>query len=400
MPAPRLPNQPSWHEELRKDERGDPIRDLANVMIALRADTSVSQIVAWDEMLHAPILRSAVPGSPPLDAARPATDVDVGRLQEYLQLSGLGRIAKDTVHQAVDMRAHECAFHPVRDYLTRLVWDGRTRVDGWLARYLDAEANPYAAGIGRMFLIAMVARIFEPGCKCDYMMILEGPQGARKSTACSILGGKWFSDGLPDVTTGKDVSHHLAGRWLIEIAELSATSRAEAAALKAFVTRDTERYRPTYGRKEVIQPRQCLFVGTTNRTTYLRDESGGRRFWPIKVGAIDTDALSRDRDQLFAEAVHLYRSGVRWWPDAAFEAEHIRSEQEARFEADAWEESIRAWLDDKDLITIKQVAIGALGMSTAGIGRADQNRIIACMTRLGWSRRNKDSRGNIPWGRD
>ena len=384
-----------------RSDRGAPLPILANVLTTLRGDPLVRDCFAFDEMLRTTMLVRPLPGLPEgLERLRPVTDNDVTAFQEWLQLRGLSKIGKDTTHQAVDLRANECAFHPVRDWLNELAWDNQPRLKRWLSVYLGALETRYSEEIGSMFLIAMVARVLDPGCKADYMMVLEGPQGARKSTACAILGGNWFSDNLPDVTTGKDVSQHLRGKWLIEVAEMSALSRAEAAALKAFITRQVERYRPSYGRKEVIEPRQCVFIGTTNKETYLRDETGGRRFWPVKVGTIDLEALKRDREQLFAEAVALYRSGARWWPDSAFELEFITPEQDKRYEADAWEEPIAAYASDRSRLTVGEVANQALGFSTNRIGTADQRRITAIFERLGWKREKKNWKGRIEWQKD
>jgi predicted P-loop ATPase len=290
----------------------------------------------------------------------------VSQLQEWLQKHGLRKIGRDTVHQAVDYRAQERSFHPVRNYLRGLKWDGHERVPNWLNCYLRAEDTDYHRGIGRMFLVGMVARIFDPGCKSDYMLVLEGPQGVRKSTACEILGGEYYSDNLPDLIHGKDVAQHLRGKWLIEIAELSATSRAEDAALKAFISRRVERYRPSYGRAEVIEPRQCVFIGTTNKPVYLRDETGGRRFWPVK-------------------AVAAYHAGAQWWPDGDFEAKHIKPQQDDRFESDAWEEAIKSYVQGSSRVTVTEIAYIALGFEQmARVGTADQRRIAAVLHSIGW----------------
>ena len=174
-------------------------------------------------------------------------------------------------------------------------------------------------------------------------------------------------------------------------------NKAEDSALKFFITRTHQRYRPSYGRKEVIEPRQCVFIGTTNKSVYLRDETGGRRYWPVRAGTrLDTDGLARDRDQHFAEAVRLYRASARSWPDQAFEREHIAPQQEARFEADMWEETIGTFLAGRRSTTIGEVARDALHLETPKIGTADQRRIAAALERLGWDRGAKDWRGNIP----
>jgi len=397
---PRASGQPpSWLAECQVSERGVPYGNLANAMLAMRQDARFREAFALDQMLRASLLVSPLPGAEQSGfQPRPVGDNDVGIVQEALQLDGLARLGKDVVHQAVDLRAAERAFHPVRDYLRALTWNREPRLATWLHSYMGAEANEYTKGIGTMFLVGMVARVMKPGCKMDYMLVLEGDQGIRKSTACMILGGTWFSDSLPDVrSSGKETAQHINGKWLLEVAELSALDKADAAALKAFLSRTTERYRPSYGRKEVIEPRQCVFIGTTNKKAYLRDETGGRRFWPVRVSKVDTEALIRDRDQLLAEALHLYRAGARWWPNQAFEEKHIAPEQDARYEADAWEEDVRSYLAGKEHVTVMQVARVALHIETPKLGTADQRRVTAILERLEWDRGNRGPNGERYW---
>jgi predicted P-loop ATPase len=379
-------NQPEWVHDCVRGETGKPLPVLASVLVALRQEPSLQGVFAFDEMLRVPMLMQPLEDSATDFAPRPLTDVDVGIVQARLQRLALKRLSKDTVHQAIDMRASECAFHPVRDYLDALKWDGTARLASWLTAYLGTPRSPYADTVGRMFLVSMVARIYAPGCKVDHMLVIEGPQGQLKSTACAVLAADWFSDSLPDVTAGKDTSQHLRGKWLIEVAEMHALRRAEATLLKSFISRTHERYRPSYGRKEVIEARQCVFVGTTNKDAYLRDETGGRRFWPLRAGTIDINGLRRDRDQLFAEAVHLYQDGAPWWPSRDFEREYMVPEQAARYEADAWEETIREYVGSQTKVTVGEIARNALSIETPRIGTADQRRIAAALELLGWKR--------------
>jgi predicted P-loop ATPase len=384
---------PDWADRCIKDDMGRIVPNLANVLVALRALPELADAFAYDEMSCASIIRKALPVAPNGESAsggpfpRAVRDEDVSQLQEWLQHQGMPKIGKDQVHQAVDQRAMERAFHPVRDYLDGLRWDKTHRVDEWLSTYLGAPKDAYTARIGRMFIIAMVARIFKPGCKVDYMLVLEGEQGERKSSALRILAGeKCFSDSLPDLHHGDAVrlSMHLRGKWLVEVGELSAIGKADTEALKAFITRQEERFTPKFGRKEVTEPRQCVFAGSTNKDTYLKDETGARRFWPFKVGRIDLDALAKDRDQLFAEAVAAYRAGEPWWPDAAFERAHIKPQQDARFEVDAWEEAIGAFVKGQDRVTIAQVAGSALGIEVGKVDKRAEMRIAAVLTGLHW----------------
>jgi predicted P-loop ATPase len=200
----------------------------------------------FDEMLRTEMLLRPLFGEEdPNFKRRPVTDADVTAVQVHLQWYGFRRLGKDTTHQAVDKYARENSYHPLRAYLTGLEWDGIERLPEWLHAYLGADRNDYTARIGTMFPIGMVARIIRPGCKLDYMPVIEGDQGVWKSKMCSVLAGEYFSDQLPDITS-KECSQHLRGKWLIEVAELRAYSRAAIDHFKEFLTRDTERYRPPW----------------------------------------------------------------------------------------------------------------------------------------------------------
>lgn len=400
-----------WLRQCQKNDDGDPISNLANAMLALREDHCLANAFGYDEMERAAFVVGRLPGDKPgvLHVTRAIRDVDVSQVQEYLQLAGLRGLSQAITHQAVDQRADECAFHPARDWMNGLVWDGVERLPTWLTTYLGVADTPYSSGVGLMFFVSMIARIFRPGCKADHMMVLEGPQGALKSTACAVIGGPYYSDSLPDLKFGgKDVAQHINGKMLIEMGELSATDKAEAVIIKAVLSRCVERYRPSYGRKEVVEPRQCVFIGTTNKSNYLRDETGGRRTWPVVVGTIDIDALRRDRDQLFAEAVQAFKRGVQWWPDRQFERLHIKQEQEARYEGDAWQQPVVAWLDGRNPltnssetaprnnVTILDVARGALFIETPRLGTADQRRIAAILIHINWVQ-GKRTMSARPW---
>jgi predicted P-loop ATPase len=173
--------------------------------------------------------------------------------------------------------------------------------------------------------------------------------------------------------------------------------------LKSFITRQEERYRPPFGRVEVFEPRQCCFIGTTNKIVYLKDETGGRRFWPVKIAAIDIEGLKSVRDQLFAEAVQRFKAGEQWWPDRDFELDYMKPQQDARFEDDAWEDLIRRYLEERSklpnqhLLKVHEVASGALYLEKARIGTTETRRIVAILTKLGWKPgRTNHERGWVP----
>jgi predicted P-loop ATPase len=376
--------------------------NVENVLTILRQNAVLAGSFAFDQMALVVVVRQPLPWQSQLAVPYPITDDDVTRLQAHLQRhADMAQLGRNTTYQAIEAAARENAFHPVRDHLNNLVWDGTKRLDYWLHTYAGTIDNSYTRAVGRMFLVGMVARVYRPGCKMDYVLVLEGDQGIQKSELLAELGGPWFSDYLPPISHGnKDLFQHLRGRWLIEMAELAAMARTDPAALNAFITRRTEEYRPPYARTEVLEPRQCVLAGTTNALVYIYDPTGSRRFWPVRAGQaheIELKLLRGDRNQLLAEACHTYRDSAHWWPEAKFEKDTIKPQQQLRESGDAWEEPIGNYLAQPSMggrVTVMDIAERALGLEVkARLTPRDQHRITAILQRFNWGpRRSSQAR--------
>ena len=303
------------------------------------------------------------------------------------------------IMDGVALAANKNRIHPPRDYLNGLKWDGKTRLDYWLggvfsARELSRSDGEYLKVVGEKFMIGAVARIFEPGCKFDSMMVLEGSQGRGKSTAIKILFGDWFSDTQLDLQN-KDAYAQLDGIWGYEIGEMDAFSRAEATRVKGFVTSQVDRYRAAFERRPESHFRSTVFVGTTNQEEYLKDPTGARRFWPVAVSDfVEFDWLRANRDQLWAEAVARYKKGEVWHVTPAQQEELFTPEQRAREVTDLWFDSVARWCEKnehnyKDGIKLVDVFVGALEypLDRAAANRGESQRMGSILRQLGYERK-------------
>jgi predicted P-loop ATPase len=401
-PTPTLVPMPSWRSLLRRNSNGNPYPDIHNTLIVLRNEPGFALALAFDEMQQQTLVRAAPPLVRGADAGngfpRWATDEDVTRLQEWLQMV-MPKLSRESVFNALEEFARSNPIHPLRLWLrTREITVRPAILENWLTYALGVPNDAYHREVGKRFAIAMVARVLDPGCQADYMIVLEGPQGEEKSRFCRALAGaEYFSDNIPSLTADHvRVSMHMRGKWLIEISELAAFNKvADVESLKAFITRREEIYTPKYGRKERREPRQCLFIGTTNTDDWNRDETGGRRFWPVKVVHVDLAWMEEYRDQLFAEAREAYDAGEPHWPDRNFERRVISPQQDKRLFHDAWEETLAADLEWRATISIADAA-QVIGIPRERLDMLAQKRLGAILRKLKWTK-GFDAKGRKVW---
>ena len=323
------------------------------------------------------------------------------------------------IENALTAVAHGNSFHPVREYLSGLKWDGKSRLDSWLRDYCGAADDAYTSAVARKVLCAAVTRVFKPGCKFDHVLVLEGAQGIGKSSVVKLLGGPWAGDFTID-PHNKDTVQQMQGAWLCEIAELEFKGRAEEDAIKAFITRATDKVRLAYGRYATEFPRQSVFIATKNPAsdgTFLKDETGGRRWWPVSChglrghgGKVDFKGLKDARDQLFAEALERVKSvGEALYMETAELSEAQREVVDQRRAEHPWTGKIAEWIrgraDRPGFLTGMEIWTDCLGGVPRDFLRREQIGIASAMRALGWvthiSRAGEDrlpTRGYAPCG--
>jgi predicted P-loop ATPase len=383
-----------WRSNLLTNEKGFPKALLANAITALRWAPEWAGVLGFNEFSLGTVALKAPPWqSEP--TGKEWTDHEDRLAADWLQHQDI-LVTVEVAGQAVQAVARDRCFHPVKDYVNSLSWDGVKRIDVWLSQYLGAELTDYSKAVGARWLISAVARIYNPGVKADCCLILEGEQGTKKSTALRILAGDWFTDEIAELGS-KDAAMQTRGVWIIEIAELDSMSRTEVGKIKAFMSRAVDRFRPPYDKRLVNSPRQCVFAGSVNHRSYLRDETGARRFWPVACGTINTEDLTRDRDQLWAEARDSFRADSPWWLETRELTAHAEEEQADRCEEDPWQEPISSWTESRADASISEILGQCIDKPVPQWTQQDRNRIARCLRAMGWVRHKTGPRGGREW---
>jgi putative DNA primase/helicase len=318
-----------------------------NVYFAMHHDPLLQELVKFNEFTHRLDKVKAAPWG-----GKPGkwTALDDLRLAHYLADRHELILANPlTVQQAVLMAANDLAYNPMVEYFDGLTWDNIPRLDHWLADIMGAEQSEYTAKAGAYFLMSMVARVYEPGCQMDYMLVLQGSQGAKKSSVLRILAGEYYAGGTFRIGD-KDSMQVLQGRLLFNFNELDSMGKAESTAVKSFVTERTDVFRAPYATSFSDFPRNCVLTGDTNQDEFLKDATGDRRCWPVHCTEVNPELMAQQRDALFAEAVARYREGERRYPEKDEEIRLFLPEQEKWTVVDVWEDVLASYVNSGEKV--------------------------------------------------
>lgn len=340
----------AWIEKLKPGERGKNFAStIENIVIILTNDKMLKNTFGLNEFTNKLTVIKRLVWNKEID--REWSDTDSSFLRNYLEkiydIKG-----KDLINDAINIVAQNNKYHPVRDYLNGLVWDGQHRAEALFCDYLGADNSTYIRGVTKKILTAAVARVFNPGIKFDNVLVLVGPQGYGKSEIIKRLGRCWFSDTLTTIQ-GRDAYEQIQGFWLIEIPELQALKRADVETIKMFTSKSEDSYRAAYDRFTCTRKRQCVFFGTTNRFEFLKDQTGNRRFWPVDiypekaVKNIFADLNDDEIGQIWAEAVSFYRQGEKLYLDTEELESLARTEQDSHLAADPMTSDVVEFLNMK-----------------------------------------------------
>ncbi len=379
----------------------------ANAATVLRNDPRWAGVLAYDEFAET-IVTQRVPPWRPSDA--PAglthgdwTDVDTTRTQHWLADAYALDLGAESTLSAVMVAARARPFHPLRSWLDGLRWDGHKRVPTWLVDVMGCDDTAYVRAVGQAWAISAIARAYNPGCKVDTVLVLEGPPGTFKSSVLrAIVGDAWFLEMSITDVANKDAMQLLKRKWIGEFPEIDGLSRNEQSHVKAYFSRQVDTYRPSYGKGTRDFPRQTVFAATTNKSDWVTDETGGtgRRMWPVRCRRGDVGGARLMRDQFWAEARVRYEGGELWHITDPELRDAERAEQDTRFSVDPWEGTVAEWLakpaDVGDRtrfgVTTGDVLGTALKLEVGKWGRTESMRVGAVLRRLGWTAGNPEMR--------
>jgi putative DNA primase/helicase len=356
-------------------------------------------MLSYNEFTDAVMLIRRPPWEQGDFAPRSLRDDDFFMLAANLEYCDIS-VSKDTAADAAVRVAKEHPINPPREFLSRLEWDRKPRLNTWLTYYLGADDQPaeYLALVGAKWMIGAVSRVFEPGCKFDSVLILEGKQGLGKSMALRALatfgGQDFFLDSVGDIRS-KDTLMTMQGKLIVEIAELASFRKSENEEIKAFITRQVDEYRPPYGRTVLKRPRYFVLAASTNEIDdgYLTDDTGNRRYWPVKCKSIDAESVERDATQLWAEAVARYSAGERSWltrEETVFSVQ----EQKERFVEDAWQERI-ANIVRHDFTARVDEVLEKLELKPKDVNNLVKKRVKNSLRQLGWVETRRAHEGRV-----